>query len=150
MALKIHQVGDGPISEWSRTCKAITRMLRRFVPSLYPLASFNPMRAAVVFISLLLGHSAYAQQLVLTPTGNPSVVGSGVGKRAIWFNSGTVGGTPVDIVGKLTSTSLDHIFATGNGQIQITSINQDPHFIEFNIFQAGTYDIDSDSGATVR
>ncbi len=146
MALKIHQVGDGPISEWSRTCKAITRMLRRFVPSLYPLASFNPMRAAVVFISLLLGHSAYAQQLVLTPTGNPSVVGSGVGKRAIWFNSGTVGGTPVDIVGKLTSTSLDHIFATGNGQIQITSINQDPHFIEFNIFQAGTYDIDSDSG----
>ena len=146
MALMIHSGCYLPISKWSRICKALTRLMRPGNRANFQAVRFHFIFVVAAFFGVLVGDSATAQQLLLNATGNPAVVGNGVGKRAIWFNSGTVGGTPVDIVGVMTSTALDHIFATGNGQIQITSVNQDPHFIEFSIYQAGTYDINSNSG----
>ena len=117
MALMIHSVGYGPISKWSRICKALTRLMRPGNRANFQAVRFHITFVVAAFFGVLVGDSATAQQLLLNATGNPAVVGNGVGKRAIWFNSGTVGGTPVDIVGVMTSTALDHIFATGNGQI---------------------------------
>ncbi|KKL85500.1 hypothetical protein LCGC14_1954110, partial [marine sediment metagenome] len=94
----------------------------------------------------VLGQGALAQDLILNAVGAPSVVGAGIGKRAVWRNVGTVAGASVDIVGVMASTALNHTFTTGNGQIQITSVGQDPHFIDFEIFEAGSYDIGSNSG----
>lgn len=108
--------------------------------------SFSWLLAAMIVAWLGMAGSAVAQQLVFQPVGPPTVVGSGVGKRAIWRNAGTVGGQTVDIVGVLTNTTLDHQFGTGNNQIQITSVSQDPHFADFLIYEAGTYDINSNSG----
>ena len=90
--------------------------------------------------------TAQAQQLILNPTGAPTVVGFGTGKRALWSNVGTVNGASVDIVGVITSSTLNHTLATGNGQMQITSVGQDPHFIQFTIYQAGTHNINTDTG----
>ncbi|MEQ3624206.1 MAG: GEVED domain-containing protein [Marinobacter sp.] len=89
---------------------------------------------------------AAAQQLVFQPVGAPSVVGNGVGKRALWANAGTVDGQVVDIVGVLTDAALDHSFGTGNAQIQVTSAAQDAHFADFYIYAAGTHDIGTDTG----
>ncbi|WP_188673524.1 DUF11 domain-containing protein [Neptunicoccus cionae] len=89
---------------------------------------------------------AWAQQLILNPTGAPTVLGSGVGKRGIWRNVGTVNGVNVDIVGIMTFATRDHRFATGNGQIMITSVGQDPHFADFYIYEAGTHNIFSNTG----
>lgn len=99
-----------------------------------------------VIITVQTAITAAAQQLVLNSVGNPSVVGNGAGKRAVWTNAGTVGGVSVDIVGVLTSSALNHTFASGNGQMQITSVGQDPHFADFTIYQAGTYNINTNSG----
>jgi len=94
----------------------------------------------------LLPKAALAQQLILTPVGAPTVVGAGIGKRALWSNAGTVGGVAVDIVGEMAFAGRDHIFTTGNGLIQITSTGQDPHFIDFYIYEAGTHNITTNSG----
>ncbi|MGR3547619.1 MAG: hypothetical protein ACU0DX_10850, partial [Roseovarius sp.] len=72
----------------------------------------------------LLTRAALAQQLILNPVAAPTVVGAGVGERALWRNAGTVGGVSVDIVGEMAFAGRDHIFASGNGQIQITSTGQ--------------------------
>lgn len=115
-----------------------------------PCALPKGLRSGVALFGLFLvgfgANASQAQQLILNTVGSPTVVGNGVGKRAVWTNAGTVGGASVDIVGVLTTTALNHIFGTGNGQIQITSVNQDPHFVEFRLFEAGTYDINTDSG----
>ena len=101
----------------------------------------------VGFVLLLCNASAaQAQQLILNAVGAPTVVGNGVGKRALWQNAGTVNGASVDIVGVITSTTLNHSLTTGNGQMQVTSVGQDPHFLDFFIYEAGTHDIGSDTG----
>ena len=107
-------------------------------------------RSAIVLFIVLLGSllpsSALSQQLVLNAVGGPFVVGTGIGKRALWTNAGSVDGASVDIVAVMTYTTQNHTFATGNGQMQITSVSQDPHFVEFHIYQAGTYNINTNSG----
>ncbi|SFD60429.1 conserved repeat domain-containing protein [Sulfitobacter brevis] len=108
------------------------------------LRAFCLLVSFVVFT--ILGSTGNAQQLILNPVGNPTVTGAGIGKRALWTNAGTVSGASVDIVAVMTSTALNHTFATGNNQIQITSVNQDPHFVDFHIYQAGTYNLGTNSG----
>lgn len=114
------------------------------------LRSFDYLRAIALvlvgFCVLFFARGAQAQELILNTVGAPTVVGSNVGKRAIWSGAGTVAGASVDIVGELITTNRDHTLSTGNGQIQIVSVGQDPHFLEFRIFEAGTYDISTDSG----
>jgi len=90
--------------------------------------------------------AAFAQQLILNTVGAPTVVGAGIGERALWSNAGTVGGVAVDIVAEMAFASRDHVFTTGNGQIQITSTGQDPHFMDFYLYEAGTHDITTNSG----
>ena len=99
-----------------------------------------------VLFALVKSGGVRAQQLILNPTGAPTVVGNGIGKRGVWRDVGTVNGASVDIVGIMTLATRDHRFGTGNGQIMITSVGQDPHFADFYIYQAGTYDIFSNSG----
>ncbi|MCZ4367337.1 DUF11 domain-containing protein [Sulfitobacter dubius] len=94
----------------------------------------------------LLTKVAVAQQLILNPVAAPTVVGAGIGERALWRNAGTVGGVTVDIVGEMVFTGRDHVFATGNGQIQITSTGQDPHFMDFSLYEAGTHNISTNTG----
>lgn len=97
-------------------------------------------------MTLLASAPLQAQQLVLQTVGAPQVVGSGVGKRALWQNAGTVGGQAVDIVGVMTDGALDHAFGTGNGKIMVTSVAQDIHFADFYLYQAGTHDLVTDTG----
>ncbi|SOH94580.1 conserved repeat domain-containing protein [Monaibacterium marinum] len=105
------------------------------------------IRASISLIFLALcAQAAQAQDLILNTVGNPTVVGSFTGKRAIWQNAGTVGGTTVDIVGVMAGTTLDHNFQTGNGRIMVRSVGPDPHFLDFTLYRAGTYDIYSDTG----
>ncbi|MFG6579080.1 DUF6923 family protein [Sulfitobacter sp. 1A13191] len=94
----------------------------------------------------LLTRAALAQQLILNPVAAPTVIGAGVGERALWRNAGTVGGVSVDIVGEMAFAGRDHIFASGNGQIQITSTGQDPHFMDFYLYEAGTHNITTNTG----
>ncbi|MCP1170315.1 DUF7507 domain-containing protein [Limimaricola litoreus] len=113
-------------------------------------ARLKPCRRLVA-ASLALGMTlaaapAPAQELVLQTVGAPQVVGSGAGKRALWRNAGRVDGRAVDIVGVLTDAALDHVFGTGNGQIQITSAAQDVHFADFHLYEAGTHDLVTDQG----
>ncbi|WP_415145161.1 GEVED domain-containing protein [Limimaricola cinnabarinus] len=113
----------------------VRAILTRAAPAIAALLALMGMPGALV-----------AQQLILQPVGAPQVVGSAVGKRAIWQNAGTVAGQTVDIVGVMTETTLDHSFGTGNGRIMVTSVAQDPHFMNFYLYEAGTYDINSDTG----
>ncbi|TKA85824.1 hypothetical protein [Sulfitobacter sp. 15WGC] len=99
-----------------------------------------------LFLLALLTRAALAQQLILNPVAAPTVVGAGVGERALWRNAGTVGGVSVDIVGEMAFAGRDHIFASGNGQIQITSTGQDPHFMDFYLYEAGTHNITTNTG----
>lgn len=124
------------------------RIWRRFLRSIRAMFMGNvTLRATLsLIIMALCTHAAQAQDLILNTVGGPTVVGSFTGKRAIWQNAGTVGGTTVDIVGVMTGTTLDHQFLTGNGRILVRSVGQDPHFLEFTLYEAGTHDIVSDTG----
>ncbi|MGR3570242.1 DUF7507 domain-containing protein [Brevirhabdus sp.] len=128
----------------SETC-----FLRPLGNALRPFAA-SGLRLAIAVLAAVLCVAGVtplaAQQLVLNTVGAPTVIGNGTGKRALWRNAGNVAGTPVDIVGVLSSTTLNHALGTGGGLMQITSAAQDPHFVDFFIYQAGTYDIGSDSG----
>ncbi len=128
-------------------CRACAEQLHRIGQDVARLLLQQVFCVVLGLLIMLAGSSmALAQQLVLQPTGAPTVVGSGLGKRGIWRNVGTVGGTSVDIVGIMTLATRDHQFGTGNGQIMITSVGQDAHFVDFYIFQAGTHNIFSNSG----
>ena len=87
-----------------------------------------------------------APPLVVNNVGAPTVVGSGVGKRAIWTNGGTVAGQPVDIVAVITTATLNHTLGTTANRPQVTSAGQDKMFVQWRLYQAGTYVIASDSG----
>ncbi|WP_407492465.1 beta strand repeat-containing protein [Pseudooceanicola sp. MF1-13] len=114
------------------------------------------MRALATFRGLLLvalslfalgfAAPAAAQSLVLNNVGTPTQVGTGAGKRAIWTNAGTVGGTTIDLVAVLTTATLNHNFTTTNSRASITSVGQDNVFIDWRLYQAGTYDINTDTG----
>ncbi|WP_180957592.1 DUF11 domain-containing protein [Neptunicoccus cionae] len=107
---------------------------------------YSVLLLLAVLFALVKSGGVWAQQLILNPTGAPTVVGNGIGKRGVWRNVGTVNGASVDIVGIMTLATRDHRFGTGNGQIMITSVGQDPHFADFHIYEAGTYNIFSNSG----
>lgn len=100
---------------------------------------------ATVFLATSLS-PAFAQSLTINNVGNPVTVGSGATERAIWANGGTVGGTTVDIVAKMTQASIDHSFTTTNNRPSITSAGQDNVFLTWYLYAAGTYDINTDSG----
>ncbi|MCY0096909.1 DUF7507 domain-containing protein [Hoeflea ulvae] len=89
---------------------------------------------------------AHAQQLVINNVGAPTVTGTGQGKRAIWTNAGSVGATTVDIVAVLETATLDHNPSTENGRPAITSVGQDDIWVRWYLYQAGTYNLASNSG----
>lgn len=87
-----------------------------------------------------------APPLTINNVGAPTQVGSGAGKRAIWTNAGTVGSETVDIVGVMTSATLNHNWTTTTNRPSITSIGQDNVLIEWRLYRAGTYNIATNSG----
>ncbi|UAB78787.1 DUF11 domain-containing protein [Erythrobacter sp. SCSIO 43205] len=87
-----------------------------------------------------------APPLVINDVAAPTTVGSGQGERAIWTNGGTVGGVSVDIVAVVTEATVDHSLTTTSNRPSITSSQQDNVFIEWRLYEAGTYDIATDSG----
>lgn len=111
----------------------------------------NRLRHAIVFLILIVFASlhsgaAHADPLVINDVGLPTVVGSGQGKRAIWTNGGTVGATTVDIVAEIVTATLNHNPSTQNNRPAITSVGQDNIWIRWYLYQAGTYNINTDSG----
>jgi len=97
-------------------------------------------------LAMALAGEAAAQTLVLNNVGAPTSVGTGVGKRAIWVNAGTVGGTTVDLVATLNTTTLNHTWSTQTSRAALTSVGVEDVWMTWRIFQAGTYDINTDSG----
>jgi len=87
-----------------------------------------------------------APPLVINDVGSPTTVGSGQGERAIWVNGGTVGGTAVDIVAVVTEANQDHTLQTVANRPAIRSTGQDNVFIQWRLYEAGTYDINTDTG----
>ncbi|MBX3531298.1 MAG: DUF11 domain-containing protein [Rhizobiaceae bacterium] len=89
---------------------------------------------------------AAADPLVIANVGAPAQVGAGLGKRAIWTNAGTVGMQTVDIVATLITATADHNFTASGNRPSVTSVGQDNIWVQWRIFRAGTYDINSNSG----
>ena len=87
-----------------------------------------------------------APPLVINNVGAPTQVGSGQGKRAIWINAGTVGTDTVDIVGVITTATLNHNWTTTGSRPSITSVGQDNIMIEWRLYRAGTYNVTTGSG----
>ena len=87
-----------------------------------------------------------APPLVISNVGAPTQAGSGQGKRAIWVNGGTVGADTVDIVGVITTATLNHNWTTTGNRPSITSVGQDNIMIEWRLYRAGTYNVATDSG----
>ncbi len=100
--------------------------------------------AAVLALSATPAHAA--PQLVINNVGAPTQVGTGQGKRAIWTNAGTVGSETVDIVGVLSTATLNHNWTTTGNRPSITSIGQDNVFIDWYLYKAGTYNITTGTG----
>jgi uncharacterized repeat protein (TIGR01451 family) len=90
--------------------------------------------------------AAVADPLVISNVGAPTQVGAGQGKRAIWTNAGTVGGQAIDIVATLTTATQNHNFTASGNRPSVTSVGQDNVWVEWRIFEAGTHDINTDSG----
>jgi large repetitive protein len=87
-----------------------------------------------------------APPLVINNVGAPTQVGTGAGKRAIWTNAGTVGADTVDIVGVLTTATLNHTWTTTTNRPSITSVGVDNIFIEWRLYKAGTYNVTTGLG----
>ncbi|APG61678.1 hypothetical protein LPB140_01190 [Sphingorhabdus lutea] len=87
-----------------------------------------------------------APSLVVNNVGTPTVVGTGQGKRAIWTNAGTVGSDTIDLVGVITTATLNHTWSTTANRPSITSVGPDDIFIEWRLYRAGTYNITTNSG----
>ena len=87
-----------------------------------------------------------APPLIINNVGAPTQVGSGQGKRAIWTNAGSVGGQTVDIVGVITTATLNHNWSTTSSRPSIVSVGQDDIQLEWRLYRAGTYDINNDTG----
>ncbi len=87
-----------------------------------------------------------APPLVLNNVGAPTVQGTGQGKRAAWANAGTVGTDTVDVVGVMTTATLNHNWTTTGSRPSITSVGQDTVFIDWYLYKAGTFDINTGTG----
>ena len=87
-----------------------------------------------------------APPLVINDVGAPSTAGSGQGERAVWTDAGTVGSTAIDIVGVVVVATIDHTWSTTGNRPSIVSAGQDNIFIEWRIYEAGTYDVATDTG----
>ncbi|MAY61642.1 MAG: hypothetical protein CML29_05475 [Rhizobiales bacterium] len=113
------------------------------------LAAHVKMLAAMVLFALMVllvtVVNVNAQTLTIKDVGNPTVVGTGAGKRAIWTNGGTVGGAGVDIVAKMNQATLDHSFITETNRPAVEAAGQDDVFLTWYLYKAGTYDITNDS-----
>ncbi len=106
--------------------------------------------------ALVVGTSAMAappltiNSLINTgsPGGGPTVVGSGLNKRAIWLNGGSVGGQTVDIVATIVKSSagLNHTFETFLNRPGINSVGLDDIQIEWRLYRAGTHNITTNTG----
>jgi large repetitive protein len=116
----------------------------------------------------LLGASALAASvpalsapLILNNATAPTVVnataGQGLNKRAVYRNAGTVNGANVDLVATIVTTTnnLNHIFNTSAAvnasgvpipRPQISSAGVDDIFVRWDIYQAGTYNVTTNSG----
>ncbi|MFC4291221.1 hypothetical protein ACFOWX_02205 [Sphingorhabdus arenilitoris] len=105
----------------------------------------------------LAGASAFAAStaamaappLILTPTGQPTVVGAGLNERALWSNAGTVGGQNVDIVAEVVTGTIDHELRTdGAGYPSILSRGVEDIWVRWYLYRAGTHNITTNSGGT--
>ncbi len=106
-------------------------------------ASTSAMAAPPLVLNNLTPNSSSGA----TPTGGAQTsVGTGQGERAIWPNAGSVGGVSVDIVGIMTKATLDHFWITNNNRPGISARGQDNVEIEWRIYQAGTYNITTNTG----
>lgn len=103
----------------------------------------------MLLLSILDVAPAAAGQLVLVDlpdTTETTTVGTGQGKRAIYKNAGSVDGVGIDLVAKLVIAKLDHTFGVRNGKPSEFAADQDTAWIDWYIYKAGTYNINSDSG----
>ena len=87
-----------------------------------------------------------APPLIINNVGAPTQVGTAAGKRAIWVNAGTVGGVTVDIVGIMTSATLNHNWTTTASRPSITSVGADDVQMEWRVYRAGTHNITTNTG----
>lgn len=94
-----------------------------------------------------------APPLVLNNMPNPVSVGSGQGERAIWTDAGTVGGQSIDLVGIITTATVDHTWETrtvaGATRPTILSNGSDDIQIEWRIYRAGTHNIATNLGGVL-
>lgn len=78
----------------------------------------------------------------ISPSGAPSISGgSGLGATALWTNSGTVGGVPIDIRATVVETisgTPNVGFATTGDDLRVIMYNAAEVRIRWEVFQAGT------------
>jgi large repetitive protein len=87
-----------------------------------------------------------APPLIQTNVGNPTVVGTGPGKRAIWTNAGTVGADTVDIVGIILNGTANHTWQTVGARPNIQSTFKEDVKVEWRLYRAGTHNITTNTG----
>jgi large repetitive protein len=99
---------------------------------------------------LAAGTSAYAAPpLVLNNlSAQPTQVGTGLGKRALYVGAGSVGGVTVDLVGTIVTSqnNLNHNFNLNLQKPNIESAGQDQIFVRWDIYRTGTYNVTTNSG----
>ncbi|KAF0676223.1 hypothetical protein [Profundibacterium mesophilum] len=115
-------------------------------------ARLSPTSLTVSTLALgaILGAApAYAApELILSTPTAIETQGTFQGKRAVWRNVGSVGGVTIDLVATLISTTLDHQFDTVAGAPAVVSAGLDPHEVRWQIFQAGTFDLNTPGSGT--
>lgn len=102
--------------------------------------------ATAVGLCLASAVPSIGDPLVINNVAAPTTFGSGDGERALWVNAGSVGGTPIDLVATISGASLDHTFTASGSRPSLTSAGQDDVWVQWRIFQAGTYNINTDTG----
>jgi large repetitive protein len=109
-------------------------------------ASTSAMAAPPLVLNNLTPNSVIAGGTTPPTGGVQTSTGAGQGERAVWRNAGTVGGVTVDIVGIMTTATLDHHWITFNNRPGISARNQDNVQIEWHIYSAGSYVLATNSG----
>ncbi|MGH6860724.1 MAG: DUF7507 domain-containing protein, partial [Phyllobacterium sp.] len=72
--------------------------------------------------------------------------GSGATKIAVYPNAGKVGGVTVDLVAKVVQATLDPKFVVIHNRPAVESAGKDDVWIDWYIYEAGTYKLATDSG----
>jgi CshA-type fibril repeat protein len=127
-----------------------SRILRKTTRSSALAAVRATLIAGVSSVAVLFGtglaSDIQAQQLTFTTPSSFQVAGAGQGKRGVWRNGATVGGSPVDIVAVITTATLDHIIEPINNRPGIRASNPDEIWVQWSIYAPGTYNIATNSG----